>query len=201
MFEKNGFIQTLDYYVLSHTCKFLQTYQHLAVPRLSVNLSGVTMLQEDVVERVMEILNQYQVVPAQIDLEITETAFVANSAIQASLKALQHMGFTISIDDFGTGVSSLSRLRYMDLDTLKIDREFIIDALDDKRGNSILNHVIEIAKDLDLETVAEGIETADQLNYLREIGCDVGQGFYYARPMPEAVFVVSCEKLTQEGKC
>ncbi len=192
LFEKNGFIETLDYYVLNHTCMFLQQHSQDTIPRLSVNLSSVSMLQPDVVRNILDILAHHGVKPPQLDLEITETAFVENGVVLERLGELRGHGFTISMDDFGTGVSSLNRLKNMELDTLKIDREFIIDSLENTRGNQILRYVMQMARGLKLETVAEGIETEAQCEFLKNLGCDVGQGYFFACPLPEEEFLQYC---------
>ncbi len=189
LFEKNGFIETLDYYVLRHTCMFLQKHSNLNIPRLSVNLSGISMLRPNIVQNILDIVASYHIEPSQLDLEITETAFVENSVVIEHMGELRCRGFTISMDDFGTGVSSLNRLKDMELDTLKIDRAFIIDSLENPRGGQILQSVVQMAKGLNLETVAEGIETEEQRDFLKNLGCDVGQGYLFARPLPEEDFI------------
>ncbi|WP_409968969.1 EAL domain-containing protein [Bengtsoniella intestinalis] len=193
LFEKNGFIEEMDYYVLTKTCVFLQNYQSIVKGRISVNLSGVTILQEKVVENIVAIVAKYEISPAQLDLEITETAFVDTSDVLEKIQQLRSHGFTISMDDFGAGVSSLNRLKNIHVDTLKIDREFIIDAIENPRGNKILQRVIEMANDLQLETVAEGIETIEQGTLLKNLGCQIGQGYYYARPMSKQQFITYCQ--------
>ena len=198
-FEKNGFIEQLDYYVLEKACIFLQNHQKMMRGRLSVNISGVTLQQDRVVQTIVGIVDRYQISTTQIDLEITETAFVDTSDVLEKVQQLHGYGFTISMDDFGAGVSSLNRLKNIYVDTLKIDREFIIDAIENPRGKQILKHVIQMANDLNLETVAEGIETVEQGDLLQRLGCRSGQGYYYARPMPEAQFVAYCKKACAQG--
>lgn len=193
LFEKNGFIEEMDYYVLSKSCVFLKQHPSLMQGRVSVNLSGVTILQEQVVQNIVAILEKHQIMPTQLDLEITETAFVDSSSMLEKIQELRRRGFTISMDDFGAGVSSLNRLKNIHVDTLKIDREFIIDAIENPRGNQILQRVIQMAEDLQLETVAEGIETLEQSTLLQNLGCQIGQGYYYARPMAEEEFIVYCQ--------
>lgn len=193
LFEKNGFIEELDYYVLAKSCAFLRDHPSLVKGRLSVNLSGVTMLQDNVVGNVVDIVARHQILPTQLDLEITETAFVEDRFVLEKIQELRNHGFTISMDDFGAGVSSLNRLKNIHVDTLKIDREFIIDAIENPRGNQILKRVIQMADDLHLETVAEGIETVEQGVLLRNLGCNIGQGYHYARPMSEEQFIDYCK--------
>ncbi len=191
LFEKNGFIQRLDFEVLSQVCRFLSRNRHLKMPKISVNLSGTTIARADVLANAQLILDKYNISSSQIDIEITESAFVGNHVAQETVGGLEDMGFTISMDDFGAGISSLNRLKNLDIDTLKIDREFIVDYLENEKGGTILKSVIGMAKNLGIETVAEGIETKEQLETLRLYGCDVGQGYYFSRPVEESVYLNS----------
>lgn len=190
LFEKNGFIEKLDYYVIDTTCNFISTHKDISIPLISVNLSSVTIMKSDVVERIVEILDKYSIKPEQVELEITESAFVDQFEVALErIDSLRASGFTISMDDFGTGVSSLGRLKNMDIDVLKIDREFIIETLQNSKSDVILENIINMANQLDLETIAEGIETEEQLGFLRQTGCNIGQGYYFARPLPEKDFL------------
>lgn len=189
LFEKNGFIRKLDMHVLEQVCIFINAHQAEHLPKISVNLSGLTVDSPDLIESITNIIRAYDVSPHQIDLEITETFFVGADASLDAIKALNDMGFTISMDDFGAGISSLNRLKNLQIDTLKIDREFIIDYIGNERGAVILKNVLNMAKGLGIETVAEGIETEEQAHDLAEYGCDIGQGFYYSRPIDEALFI------------
>lgn len=193
LFERNGFIEQLDYYILEKACQFIG--KHPETPKISVNFSGVTIVQDDLEKRIFGMLEQYGVKPSQIDMEITETAFVEK--IERSLEKIETLrakGITISMDDFGAGISSLNRLKNIPLDIIKIDREFIVDSLENQKGAEIIKNVIRMAKDLQLEIVAEGIETKEQGDYLRNLGCDVGQGYFFSRPVPESDFVLLLEK-------
>lgn len=188
LFEKNGFIELVDLYVLERTCMFLEKHPHS--PKLSVNLSGITLTTSNLVEHMQVVMETYHISASSIDVEITESAFVGDyHDILSKVEGLRALGLTISMDDFGVGISSLSRLKNLPLDTLKIDREFIIDALENHKGEQVLKNVINMAKDLQLETVAEGIETKKQEQLLENMGCDIGQGYYFARPLPEHEFI------------
>lgn len=190
LFEENGFIETLDYYVLETACEFICKYADKNLPTISVNLSGVTIMKHDVVLRIIDIVKSYNVSPKCLDLEITESAFVNQFDLAISrIDELRAFGFTISMDDFGAGISSLGRLKGISLDILKIDREFIIESFENEKADKIFRNIINMAKDLELETVAEGIETAEQLEFLKEISCDVGQGYFFSRPLPEKDFI------------
>ncbi len=189
-FEKNGFITTLDYYVLDAVCHFIARNQKKKLPVISVNFSGVTIMQGELVDSILEVLKRYRVEPKQIEIEITESAFVQDfeKAI-SSLELLREKGFRIAMDDFGTGVSTLHRLREIPLDTLKIDRAFITASVQDEKGRAIIENIVRMAQELNIETVAEGIETEEQRDYLKALGCNVAQGYFYARPLPEQEFV------------
>ncbi|MFI3177747.1 MAG: EAL domain-containing protein [Eubacteriales bacterium] len=190
IFEKNGFIETLDYYVLDAVCEFIANNQHKEIPVISVNLSGITVMKSTLVESILAVLERHKIQPNQIDLEITESAFVNH--FEESIKRLELLrqhGFTISMDDFGAGVSSLHRLKVIPLDILKIDREFITDSIGNDKGTAIIENITNMAKEINLETVAEGIETQEQLDFLKKIGCNVGQGYFYSRPLPEKEFL------------
>lgn len=191
LFEKNGFIEKLDYYVLDTACKFVAENKNtINIPTISINLSSITLMKTDIVEKIIAIVNKYSLENNCIELEVTESAFVDQFEVALEkIDNLRSKGFAISMDDFGTGVSSLGRLKNMDIDVLKIDREFVIETLVNKKSDVILENVIKMANQLDLETIAEGIETKEQLVFLRESGCNVGQGYYFARPLPEDEFL------------
>ncbi len=148
LFEKNGFIQRFDFEVLEMACQFVQRNAEHCVPVLSVNLSGITLARENIVQELCDILAKYKVKPSRIDLEITESAFVGNGVMQETVAALSREGFAISMDDFGVGVSSLGRLKSLAIDTLKIDRAFIIDYLTNEKGEIILKSILSMTKAL-----------------------------------------------------
>lgn len=189
LFEKNGFMKKLDIYVLERVCMFIEENKDKNLPKISVNLSGVTIDSPDCIANISEVLRIHGVVPQQLDIEITETYFTEMDVALDAVAQLDDMGFTISMDDFGAGISSLNRLKNLHIDTLKIDREFIVDYLGNDRGAVILKSVLNMAKGLELETVAEGIETHDQMKHLTQFGCDVGQGYYFSRPIDGKQFL------------
>lgn len=190
VFEENGFIEKLDYYVIEEACQFIQQNRGHKFPKISVNISGVTMMKKRMVPTLVAITQKYGIDPSELDLEITESAFVDHSKFSLTVvRKLRSLGFTISMDDFGTGISTLNRLKDIHFDTLKIDRGFIVDSLDNQRSTKIIENVIHMAKDLNLETVAEGIETPEQLLFLRNMGCEYGQGFYFSKPLPADEFL------------
>lgn len=190
IFEKNGFISRLDIYVFGEVCRFIHDNRTMRVPKISVNLSGITIQREDLVEKLLDLTRRYIVSPSEIDIEITETAFVKRFDVLAvRVRDLRMAGFTISMDDFGAGISSLNRLKSMEIDTIKIDREFIVNSLENEKGTRIIKNIIRMAKDINVEIVAEGIEMSAQSQFLLENGCDVGQGYFFSKPLPEEQFV------------
>lgn len=190
LFEKNGFIERLDFYVLEQVCQFIADNPLENLPRISVNISGITIMQPDVVKNILDVLEHTGVSATMIDIEITETAFVEQfDRAKDSIALLRELGCTISMDDFGAGISSLNRLREISVDIIKIDREFIINSLSDEKGSTIIRNILKMAKSLHLETVAEGVETPAQCAFLKQLGCDVAQGYYYFRPMSAADFL------------
>ncbi len=190
IFEKNGFIETLDYYVLGEVCAFIRKNQGRNIPVISVNISAVTLIRKNVVERVTEIVEHHKIQPSQIELEITESAFVEKfNIIVERVSLLREAGFTISMDDFGVGISNLNQLKNIPLDILKIDRGFVVDSLKTEKGAVVATHIVGMAQELNLKTVVEGIETHAQLEFFKMLHCDIGQGYYFSRPLPEEEFV------------
>ncbi len=194
IFEDNGFIKKIDFYVFEQVCKLLSNTEY-NYPRISVNLSGVTATVDNVALIYKEILNNYKLDPSKIEIELTESAFVNNSKkIKKNIDDFKKYGFNLSIDDFGIGVSSLSRLKDMNVDELKLDKSFIGSNLLTDKGISIIKNIISLSKDLHLNVVAEGIETEEQLAILLNLGCDVGQGYYFAKPLNIKDFNLLVEK-------
>lgn len=188
LFESNGFIRRVDFFVLESVCQFLQ--RNADVPCVAVNFSGISMLDEDLVERISAVTQRYNVAPSRLEIEITESAVVNNFEPMVKQTAkLQSLGFTISMDDFGAGVSSLNRLKDLSIDVLKIDRAFLGETELNERGVCIIEHIISMSKMLGISTVAEGVETPEQANLLKSLGCDMVQGYYYSRALPEADYL------------
>jgi EAL domain-containing protein (putative c-di-GMP-specific phosphodiesterase class I) len=149
-----------------------------------VNLSGKELMQTDVVERVQTLLDAAGVKPSAIKLEITESLLMENpEAVAERLAALRSLGVLLGIDDFGTGYSSLSYLHRFPVNTLKIDRSFVSRIGPRSEDSEIIRTVVALAHNLGLDTVAEGIETTEQLVHLQALGCEYGQGFLFAKPL------------------
>lgn len=187
-FEKNGFIYQIDCFMLEEACKSLRRYldSDTYVLPFSVNLSRVTLAHPDFLKRVQDIVEKYYIPYHYIELEITESIFSENYEQMINvLKALKSMHFVINMDDFGAGYSSLTLLRDLPVDVIKLDHDFLSrSAANDAKSVAILKSIIDMAHALDIRIVSEGIETDKQLDMLKSIHCEVGQGFLFAKPMP-----------------
>ena len=189
LFEKNKFILKLDAYIFEQVCSDIKKWKENLgkEPVISINVSREHFLDENFLEKYMLIVAKYGVNTNKIDLEITESATVeAGIDIIEIMNKIKKLGFLISIDDFGTGYSSLSAIQDMPADILKIDKSFV-DRIG-KNEKNIIDYIINIANELKLTTIAEGVETEEQKDYLLKKGCDIIQGYYYAKPMPENEF-------------
>lgn len=186
LFEKNGFIQQLDYYMFKKVCSFLNLWHNngLKIVPISVNLSRVHLRNPHLAEELKEITESYHIPPNFIETELTESIVFDNSEVLVNtMSKLKAAGFDISIDDFGSGYSSLNLLIDLPADVLKLDKGFLNRMTDVGKSQMVISKVVEMAKFLNLCTVAEGVETKEQAKLLKEMGCDVAQGYYYARPM------------------
>lgn len=188
IFEKNGFIAQLDFYMVKQVCEFLQESLKIAQDKtypISVNISRVTLLEHDFLTRFLAVVSQYDIPNSYLEVELTESAFNGlDDQAMSILKQLQEHGFLVSMDDFGSGYSSLNLLRTMPINVLKLDREFINEQQNTKEALGIVSCIVEMAHLMNLQVICEGIETIEQLHLLKEIGCDFGQGYYFAKPMP-----------------
>lgn len=185
--EKNGTIVPIGNWVIE---KSVQTYvewrskYHYPLT-LSLNVSAVQCKQKDFIDVFLQILGKYDVSPEEIEIEVTETILIEDfEHISKRLGKLRKIGARISLDDFGTGFSSLSYLKGLPIDTLKIDKTFVDTLLTDINTKIITESIICMVKRLGYETIAEGVETEEQFMYLKELGCDIIQGYYLGRPMP-----------------
>ena len=187
-FEKNGFIFHIDCFMLEEACKSLRRYldSDIYVLPFSINLSRVTLSNPDFLPKVHEIVEKYYIPHHYIEFEITESIFSENYDQMISvLTKLKEMDFIINMDDFGTGYSSLTLLKDLPLDVIKLDQDFLSrSAANDKNATCILKSIIDMSHALDIKVVSEGIETSEQLDMLKSISCEIGQGYLFARPMP-----------------
>ena len=190
LFEKNRFIIKLDFYIMDQVCQKIKQwekyYPHLLI---SVNMSRVHLKDPQFVEKLNDICVTHGVSTSSIEIEITESAaYESLDVLTTVFKQLKDYGFHISIDDFGSGYSSLNMLKDLPADVLKIDRAFLAESNSNKRANDILGHVIRMASSLGMHTICEGIETDEQAKLLGGLGCEMAQGFYFAKPMPSDSF-------------
>jgi diguanylate cyclase (GGDEF)-like protein len=192
MAEETGLIASIGEWVLRTACSQMNAWYGRGLPRIpvSVNLSSRQFRQENVASTIRKVLEDTGFAPESLELELTESLLMEDLASsKATLAELKSLGVAIALDDFGTGYSSLSYLKGFQLDTLKIDRTFIADLMTSEANASIVRATIGLAKGLHLKTVAEGVETRAQADFLVKHGCDVLQGFLFARPMEPAAFM------------
>ncbi|MBT1065548.1 EAL domain-containing protein [Bowmanella sp. Y26] len=185
--EQSDLIIKLDRWVVLQLCKLLPNMrgQSRELPMLSINLSARHLCQPDLCDWLLSCLSAHGVRPCELELEITETALMDNEDKASEiLVELKRQGFHIALDDFGSGYSSLSHLKNMPLDTVKIDRSLIQDLTCNNKACSIVKNLTAMVADLSLNLVVEGVETIEQHELLRQLGCQQSQGYLYARPMP-----------------
>lgn len=187
--EKLGLISTLGEQVLQRVCLQLTQWHNCTIP-VSVNISALQLADSEFVTRLHHIIRVADVPPQRIELELTESCLIPEQAEQTQyqLTQLKALGFKLSIDDFGTGYSSLSYLRRLPIDTLKIDQSFVRDLPDNPGACQIVSAIIAMAKALGLDVIAEGIEHQQQLEFLRQAGCNQGQGYLVSAPRPAQEF-------------
>lgn len=186
IFEKDGFIELMDMYILENICKLLHKWQDrkLCPIKISVNASKIYIFKPNFPEQFKDILDKYKIDPKYIEIEITESVgYSQTDELILIIQKLKSLGFSIAMDDFGSGYSSLNMLKDIPIDVIKIDQEFFKNNTDIKRGNTVVHGIVTIAKKLGIKTVAEGVETKEQLDFLKSIECDIGQGYYFSKPM------------------
>lgn len=187
--EESNVVDRIDFYVLERVCKYIKLLGDLAKP-VAVNLSPMLFADENLANKILSILKKYGIPPHLIELEITERTLVANSAIPLRIcKSLNNAGIKLSLDDFGTGYSSLSHIADFPISTIKVDRAFINNICDNERTKDIVTAVIKLAKALNINVIAEGVETAEQETLLQGLECAQAQGYYYAKPLPSDQFI------------
>ena len=191
LFEKNGLIQELDQYVWQETAARIRDWKDrlgCSVP-VSVNVSRIDMYDPDLPEIFRRILKDSGLLPEDMLLEITESAYTQDSAqIIQVVDQLRSEGFLIEMDDFGTGYSSLNMISTLPIDALKLDMQFIRNAFSQRKDTRMLEVIIDIADYLSVPVIAEGVESEEQLNALKAMGCDLVQGYYFSKPVPAAEF-------------
>jgi len=191
IFEKNGFITTLDRFVWEQSCVALREWDDKGYPPISVsvNVSRADVYHLDLIDTLTGLTEKYGVSPSRLHLEITESAYTEDPGqIVRTVSRLRELGFVIEMDDFGSGYSSLNMLDKMPLDILKLDMKFIQEETARPLSQGILYFIMGLARWMNLRVVAEGVETKEQFIRLREIACDYVQGYYFAKPMPKDQF-------------
>lgn len=188
VFEQNGFCVQLDYYMVRKVCAQIREWMDAGIPPIfvSVNQSKLMFYQKDYVERLLAIVNEYQVPPSYIFLEILEgLALEQTDELNQMIVQLKEAGFKISMDDFGSGYSSLHILGNLEIDELKLDQVFLkeVHGVHGNQQETIMRHIIQLAKEMGIMTVAEGVETKENEALIKKLGCDVGQGYYYSKPI------------------
>lgn len=193
IFEHNGMIAKLDYYVWELACKQLYIWKHEGFENrsISVNISAKDFYLSDLYESITGLIKKYDINPVNLKLEITETAFVLDIRKQMELvRRLQEFGFIIEIDDFGSGYSSLNSLKDISVDVLKMDLKFFekTEDISTDRAEKIVRSVVLLANELGMPVIAEGVECEEDLEMLKRVGCQMVQGYYYAKPMSVSDF-------------
>lgn len=187
IFEKNGFIEQVDFFVYEEVCRLLReriAKKQNVVP-ISVNVSGSHLTDSYFVQNVISLVKRYEIPTNLIELELTETVCIENSKVAIDMvKKFREHGFLVSIDDFGSGFSSLNLLKDMETDIIKLDRQFFREGEMHKEEQIIISSIVHMAKKLNMRVISEGVETHAQSEFLKGIMCDMAQGYYFAKPMP-----------------
>ena len=189
VYERNGIIGRLDQYMWRHVCMLLRKWldEGKTPNPISVNVSRVNIYNPHLVKIFKKLLTEFQIPAELLNLELTESAFMEDQdLIMKTMSSLHRLGFKIMMDDFGSGYSSLNVLKDMEVDYLKVDMKFLQDQEFNGKGEKVLTSVIRMAKWLHLPSIVEGVETIEQVDFLKCIGCEYAQGYYYAKPMPVA---------------
>lgn len=192
VFERNGFIEHVDFFMLDEVCKYIRQMidEGREVFPVSINQSRYLLYDPNYIMKVQEIMLKYRVPKGLIELEITETVFFnEKERMLEVMRNLKEFNMNLSIDDFGSGYSSLNLLRDIPFDVLKIDRGFLDESAQSESGKWILRKIVEMAEGLNLKVICEGVETHEQVEMLLDIGCIYAQGFLYSRPIPLEEFM------------
>ncbi|MBQ9156928.1 MAG: EAL domain-containing protein [Eubacterium sp.] len=190
LFEKNGLIQELDHYVWREAAAQVGEWKkaQMSIP-VSINISRIDMYDPDLSDHLDNLVHEFGLDHKDLFLEVTESAYTEDSdQIISTVKELREKGFKIEMDDFGAGYSSLNMISTLPIDALKLDMEFVRNAFKERKDTRLLEVVIGLAESLEVPTIAEGVETAEQMFTLKTMGCDVVQGYYFSRPLPAQEF-------------
>ena len=191
LFEENGLIQRLDNYVWEETARQIREWKdrlNYSVP-VSVNVSRIDLFDPGLPDKLQGILREYDLTGRDFHLEVTESAYTQDAArIIEAVENLRSLGFLIEMDDFGTGYSSLHMISSLPIDVLKVDMQFIREAFSVGGNTHMLDVIIGIADYLSVPVIAEGVETQEQLHALKQLGCDLVQGYFFSKPVPAVEF-------------
>ncbi len=190
--EETGLIVPIGEWVLREACKQCRKWKSMGLPAItvSVNFSVKQLLQQNILQIIDQVIEETGFSPDRLEIEITESSFISNEKVITELLVeLRKRKIKVSLDDFGTGYSSLYLLKQLSLDTIKIDRSFVEEMLAEQSNKFIIQSIIQLALGLNMQVVAEGVETEEQFNYLRELRCDEIQGYYFSRPVNPEVIV------------
>ncbi|MEG2440137.1 MAG: EAL domain-containing protein [Acetivibrio sp.] len=202
IFERNGLIMKLDAYVWEESCKLIRKWldEGKHPHPISVNVSRINLYNPKLCDTIIGMVEKYDLPVKLLELEITESAYSDSQNLLISvMERLQKYGFTVLMDDFGSGYSSLNMLKEAVVDILKLDLIFLSGEDKMARGGNILASVVRMAKWLKLACIAEGVETKEQVDFLRSIGCTIAQGYYYAKPMPIDEYEIYLERMEESG--
>ena len=192
--EENGFICEIDFFVLEEVCRKMREWKEEGkkLVKVSTNFSRRHLEEVDFVDRLIRTVERYGLKPSDLEIELTESlAYDEMGTLLSVMRQIKEAGFGLSMDDFGSGYSSLSLLREMPVDVLKLDKGFLDgchEGASANRDKRIVYHIISMAKDLNISVLAEGVETLQQMEFLKASHCDMIQGYYYAKPMPSKCF-------------
>lgn len=190
IFENSGFVVELDFFVMEQVYRMLreQLDSGKTPVRISINQSRMHFAQENYIERLNALRDKYGIPNEWIELELTESIFASMKDIKRIVGLLKANGYSLSVDDFGSGYSSLNMLKEIPLDTLKIDKDFLSEGGDNGRYQKVIRKVVELAEELNMDVICEGVEKVEQAEFLQSVGCLYAQGFLYAKPMSEKEF-------------
>lgn len=189
--EKTGKIVELDFYVLSFICKLIRKWIDKGIEPITIsfNLSRMHFYSPTLVEDIIKLAEEYNVPPQYIEIEVTESVFFeAQEMIVKKVEELREYGFKVSVDDFGSGYSSLSLIGVLPVDVVKLDKSFVRESLKSPRSGDLMKGLIRILNEIHLEIVCEGVETAEEEKMINEYGCDEVQGYLYDKPIPTDEF-------------
>ena len=191
VFENNGFVYEVDKFIWEESCRYLRKWldEGREVHPISVNVSRIDLYDPKLVKHLVDLREKYQLPSQYLELEITESAYTEDpEQIITITRQLREAGFVILMDDFGTGYSSLNMLKDIQIDVLKLDMGFLKSSDYSAKGGNILTAILKMAESLKMQTIAEGVETKEQVEFLKSIGCKYVQGFYYSKPLPVGEF-------------